>query len=229
MKLDLASAVNIDFATRLMGLVMIEPPFKTWACTLDRTTAGAFSYVSPAATLHRVKIGRYCSIGNDVNILSRHPTQMISTSPVLYQPLFKAPFHPPLTDTFDQLEDTVIGNDVWIGAGALIKTGVHIGDGAIIGAGSIVTKDVQPYTIVAGSPARVIKQRFADDVIERLQKMQWWRFDLTALPLVQDLTQNLDLIEALIAEGKLTEFSPGFYRIWRDKETQQILAQRNVA
>ena len=69
---------------------------------------------------------------------------------------------------------TIIGNDVWIGNGAIIINGVTIGDGAVIGAGAVVAKDVPPYTIVAGVPAKPIKKRFKEDIIERLEKIHWW-------------------------------------------------------
>jgi len=72
---------------------------------------------------------------------------------------------------------THIGNDVWIGGNVLIKAGVSVGDGAVIGMGSVVTKDVPPYAIVAGCPARVIRKRFEDPIIEKLLKIKWWNFD----------------------------------------------------
>ncbi len=75
---------------------------------------------------------------------------------------------------FDELAPVIIGNDVWIGANVVIMNGVTIGHGAIIGATSVVTKDVPPYTIVAGSPARVIKSRFEDHIVQRLLAIQWW-------------------------------------------------------
>ena len=74
-------------------------------------------------------------------------------------------------------EGVVIGNDVWIGHGAQIMAGVNIGDGAVIGAGSIVTRDVPPYTVVGGAPARVLRQRFTDNQIKELLRLRWWRYD----------------------------------------------------
>jgi acetyltransferase-like isoleucine patch superfamily enzyme len=78
----------------------------------------------------------------------------------------------PLYDRFK--EPVVIGNDVWIGTGAIILRGLSVGDGAVIGAGAVVTKDVPPYAIVAGNPARVIKYRFEEAVIKRIQASKWW-------------------------------------------------------
>jgi len=82
-----------------------------------------------------------------------------------------------VTDSWDNKGDIVVGNDVWIGFEALIMTGVTIGDGAIIGSRSIVTKDVKPYEIVAGSPAKVIRKRFDDETIELLLQLQWWNME----------------------------------------------------
>ena len=82
-----------------------------------------------------------------------------------------------VTDAWDNKGDIVIGNDVWIGYEAVIMAGVHIGDGAIIGTRAVVTKDVPPYTIVGGLPAKKIRSRFDDKTIELLQQLKWWDWD----------------------------------------------------
>ena len=79
-----------------------------------------------------------------------------------------------VSDAWDNKGDIIIGNDVWIGYNAIILSGVTIGDGAIIATGAVVTKDVPAYTIVGGIPAKKIKKRFSDEIIQRLQKMKWW-------------------------------------------------------
>jgi acetyltransferase-like isoleucine patch superfamily enzyme len=96
---------------------------------------------------------------------------------------------------------TVIGNDVWIGNGAIIFRGVNVGDGAVIGAGAIVTKDVEPFTIVVGTPARPLKKRFTDDIISELLELQWWNWDIEKIrrnrelllsePLTMDILNKL--------------------------------------
>ena len=96
-------------------------------------------------------------------------------------------------DAWDNKGDIVIGNDVWIGYEAVIMAGVHIGDGAIIGTRAVVTKDVPPYTIVGGVPAKIIRKRFDDDTIELLKKMQWWNWSK------KRIQRNIDVIKA----GKL--------------------------
>lgn len=118
-------------------------------------------------------IGHFTSISSGVRIgLMAHPAGFVSTSPVFY-----APRRGWVKESlFDESEGrrTVIGNDVLISAHALIKNGVTIGHGAIIGAGSFVDKDVPPYAIVAGSPAKLIRMRFSEQLVERLLKSEWW-------------------------------------------------------
>ena len=93
-------------------------------------------------------------------------------------------------DSWDNRRDIVIGNDVWIGYEAVIMSGVTIGDGAIIGTRAVVTKDVPPYAIVGGSPARVLKKRFSDDIIDKLLKIKWWNWP------VEKITRNLEYIQS---------------------------------
>ena len=83
-----------------------------------------------------------------------------------------------ITDAWDDKGDIIIGNDVWIGYEAVIMAGVHIGDGAIIGARAVVTKDVPPYTIVGGTPAKEIRKRFDEDVVKKLLRLQWWDWSI---------------------------------------------------
>jgi acetyltransferase-like isoleucine patch superfamily enzyme len=125
-----------------------------------------------------VTFGRYCSIANSVNILTRnHPMDAISTHPMMYEPslgLEEVIVHP-----FGQLK---IEDDVWIGCNAIILASVKfIGRGSVIGAGSIVTHDVPPYAVVAGNPARVIKMRFDEETIERIEKTLWWEMSIEEL------------------------------------------------
>lgn len=114
------------------------------------------------------KIGKYCSIAANVTIgADRHPTDWLSTHHFQYND----------TDNFKSLKITTIGNDVWIGANAVIMTGVNIGDGAIIGSSAVVTKDVPPYAIVVGIPAKIIRYRFNPDIINKLLELKWWDLD----------------------------------------------------
>lgn len=206
----------IDAGARLAGSVVLEPPFRAWAATLNDLAGGAFSYVSPHAVLHRTRLGRYCSIGDHVQVLSRHPLEGLTTHPFPYQSLFPEPFQaePPLA--YDNLAETAIGNDVWIGSGVRLKTGVRIGDGAVIAAGAVVTKDVAPCTVVGGVPAAVIRRRFPDALAERMQRVRWWRYNLVGQALdFADPDRALDQIEAAAASGRLVPYRPGFWQVWR--------------
>ena len=99
-------------------------------------------------------------------------------------------------DGFQKAGDTVVGNDVWIGSEAMIMPGVQIGDGAVIGSRALVTKDVEPYSIVGGNPAKLIKKRFSDDDIQKLQEMKWWEWDeetlFEAMPIL--CSNKIDLL-----------------------------------
>lgn len=124
----------------------------------------------------RLVIGKFCSIAcGAVFILNgaNHTLRSLSTYPF---PLFGETWGEPFRteETWDQRGDIVIGNDVWIGYEAAILSGVRIGDGAIIGTRAVVTKDVPPYTIVGGVPAKAIRRRFDEAVIERLLALRWW-------------------------------------------------------
>ena len=108
-----------------------------------------------------------------------------------------------------KLPVTTIGNDVWVGSGVRIKAGVSIGDGAIVGAGSVVTRDVVPYAVVGGVPARMIRVRFPDQVVKRLLRVQWWRYNLLGLSLPWDnVMAALDELEKLLADGRLQPYAP---------------------
>lgn len=134
------------------------------------------------------KIGRFCSIGNNVVVLTAtHPIDFISTFPGFYKTINKDIF---LVDndidiqefkTCESGESVIIGNDVWIGNNVTILGGVEIGDGAIIGTGSVVTKNVPPYSIHGGVPAKLIKNRFDDKTIEKLLKIKWWDWETSKI------------------------------------------------
>jgi acetyltransferase-like isoleucine patch superfamily enzyme len=123
----------------------------------------------------RLKIGKYCSIADGVTILlgGEHRTDWVTTYPfsTVFTEASQIPGHPKTRG------DVVIENDVWIGRDVFILSGVHIGNGAVIGAKSVVTKNVAPYSIVAGNPARAIRDRFTREQQEALLKIGWWNWD----------------------------------------------------
>lgn len=138
-----------------------------------------FSYLGKRSSLIFTKVGKYCSVADNVQIgLGTHPIKRISTSPFFYSKnnIFKkAVYH---DDSIIEFSETIVGNDVWIGYGALIMGGIKIGNGAIIAAGSVVTKDVPDYSIVGGVPAKLIKYRFDEKIREKLLESEWWNSPL---------------------------------------------------
>ena len=147
---------------------------------------GEFTYIADSDFLSHVThhyewlgdklvIGKFCQIAAGVEFVmngANHQMNAISTFP--FYTLEGWNMAPPDTSDLPFKGDTVIGNDVWIGQNAVILPGVHIGDGAIIGANSVVGSDVEPYSIVVGNPARAIRKRFDDELIEMLLKFKWW-------------------------------------------------------
>lgn len=145
---------------------------------LKKSRIGDYSYVGGESILQNCKIGRFTSIGPRVRIgLGVHPTDRVSTFPGFYSSSASGIIkfhHDPEVKEFCL---TYVGNDVWIGAEAMIMDGVKVGDGAVIGARAVVTSDVAPYQIVAGVPARVIRSRFSPETIDFLNNLRWWERD----------------------------------------------------
>lgn len=145
--------------------------------SIVNTTFDRYSFCGYDCTIINCSVGAFCSIANNVSIGgSKHPIEWVSTSPVFRSRRDSVKKKFSEHDYVNSIR-TFIGNDVWIGENVLIKQGVRVGNGAIIGMGSIVTKDVGDYMIVAGSPAKLIKKRFDDILIQKLIEIQWWNFE----------------------------------------------------
>lgn len=129
----------------------------------------------------RLIIGKFCSIACGTKFLFNCANHTLKSLSTYTFPLFYEEWKLDKTDVvtaWDNKGDIIIGNDVWIGYEAVIMSGVHIGDGAIIAARSVVTKDIPPYTIVGGIPAKEIRKRFDPDVIKQLQTLKWWNWPI---------------------------------------------------
>lgn len=166
---------------------------------------GTGTYIRENSTFFYTKIGRYCSVADNVCVcIGNHPTHFATTHPAFYydissqigwtfhkgEPLYKNIYKYPKDETEYQV---IIGNDVWIGSHVLLMGGITIGDGAVIAAGSVVTKDVEPYTVVGGNPAHLIKKRFSEDVIDNLISSKWWNLPLKEIEVNYKKMTEIDI------------------------------------
>lgn len=151
-------------------------------CSLNRVALGDYTYIGPSSSISNTTFGKFCSIGPGCRIgLGKHPTNYLSTHPVFFSNKNQAGVLFTKSNYFKEYESINIGNDVWIGANVVVLDGVTVGNGAIIAAGSVVVKDVPPYAIVGGNPAKLIRMRFSGDVIDSLSELEWWDRESTWL------------------------------------------------
>jgi acetyltransferase-like isoleucine patch superfamily enzyme len=176
---------------------------------------GRYAFVNVGCAIYpHSRLGRYCSLGRWAEVgAANHPTSWVSTHlfqvtantfsrDEAYASLSRmqgARLHPP----------TAIGNDCWVGAKAVIRAGVTVGDGAVIGAGAVVTRDVPPYAIVVGAPARILRFRFDEDTIRRFILLQWWDDPIETMSGIpfDDVRRALDLLEERRAKRSSTSAS----------------------
>lgn len=199
---------------------LIHPTAEVRDCTLGAYTEvgartlllevelGNYSYIVNDGQMAYTKVGRFCSIAAMTRINpGNHPMHRASQAHFTYR---ASAYFPGLEDdreffAWRRAPQVVIGHDVWIGHGAVILPGRSIGTGAVVAASAIVTKDVPPYAIVAGNPARIVRPRFPDDIADRLQRLAWWTWshdtlrvaipDFRALP-VEDFLDKYEAVEA---------------------------------
>jgi acetyltransferase-like isoleucine patch superfamily enzyme len=154
------------------------------------------SYIGKNSTIQNTRIGAFCSIASNVQIgLGQHPLNLFSTSPLFYRKINTFKVQAIDRDNpFLEYRPIEIGNDVWIGLQSIILDGVKIGDGAVVAAGSVVTKDIPPYAIFAGVPAKLVRYRFSREKIEALTNSKWWDLPLGEIML------NIDIYNGLVNE-----------------------------
>lgn len=153
----------------------VNPKAKVWRkAKIFHSSIEAYSYVGPGSRVIYANIGKFCSISDAIIGMGSHPLTNIATSSLFTGKRNGTGYSWVKKSCFDEFKTITIGNDVWIGTRAIIMSGVNIGNGAVVGAGAIVTHDVPPYAIVAGVPAKVIRYRFPQGLIDKLEEAKWW-------------------------------------------------------
>lgn len=236
--------VSTDFASWNMKAEMkVEAPIRVQGGRFQCLNIGAFSYFNDNAYIRAVrKIGRFCAIGPNVQLgLPEHSVNSLSPHIIFpnqdarwtYGFTNYATDNPIIKDInkaqVEELKKPMIevGNDVWIGANAIVMRGVKIGNGAIIAAGAVVTQDVKPYEVVGGIPAKHIKYRFSEEVIEKLQTLEWWNYgpDIIKGIDISNITHTISLLEERIKQRPL-KYAGGEMIFNNEKKSVSILNSR---
>ena len=196
------------------GLVNVKPTVRN-----PNIIVGDFTYYSgnnfeSRVTHHydfigdKLIIGKFCQIGANVEFVMNGANHQMNAATTFPFYIFRGwEMESPSKDDLPLKGDTVVGNDVWIGEGAAILPGVHIGDGAIIGKGAVVASDIPPYCVAVGNPAKVVRKRFDEELIELLEETKWWDLPIEEIQTLIPILTSPDL-EGLKAELKKRSAKP---------------------
>lgn len=189
---------SIAFSARV-EYSQVSKKAKVWGgCKLFHSSIGDYSYIGQNARLIHAHVGKFCSLAGDGAYgMGRHSLDYISSSSIFTSKRNGTRIKWTDKSTYEEYKEIHIGNDVWVGTRVLIMGGVNIGNGAVVAAGAVVTKDVPPYAIVGGVPARVIKYRFPENVIQKLEASKWWTLD------DETLRNNIELFQKPLKDDNL--------------------------
>jgi len=229
--------LHVDQLTNICNELAWEAPARlNSALAVGSVSMGAFTYLGPGCELRRTRVGRFCSIAANVGIgVAEHPTDWLSSHPFAYDGVQSFDLHEEWSRFTNPKERytgnkgaTTIGHDVWIGRNVVVRQGINIGPGAIVGAGSFVNRDVPPYAVVGGAPARVLRYRFPEELISRLLAIQWWNWELRPvenhLPL-SDIAAAVDRLEDLVRAGSLKHFNPRRFQLLQARGSYSLVSQ----
>lgn len=166
----------VSLFSKIDNISVISRKAKVYGNTqVTNSTIGDYSYVGRNSRVIHADVGKFCSISGSVRLgMATHTLDKLSTSPIFTEKHNSTGHKWTAIQTDNPFKRVTVGNDVWIGTGVMVLGGVSIGDGAVIGAGAVVTKDVPPYAVVGGVPAKVIRYRFSNELIEKLEVLKWW-------------------------------------------------------
>ena len=203
--------INVAFFSKIDNRTLLEGGNKIGRNVgLYNSSIGYGTFMGNGCEFSDTNIGKYCSISRNVKVIrGRHPASVfVSTHPAFFSTLNQGGFHFASKTVFEEnvtLQSGYsinIGNDVWLGYDARIMEGVTIGNGAIVGACSLVTKDVPPYAIVGGIPARIIRYRFDEQTIVMLEQIKWWNWSFSDLKKNADTFHNISRFISKFAINK---------------------------
>lgn len=211
-------------------------PYVSIAAGNTLFSTGSFSSIASALPTNAI-VGRYVSIGQHCRMLGfRHPIGAVTTSSISYQDdremlrAFRKDLANNGASSFnfkkvptpqDNHMPLSIGHDVWIASHVTFKNSINIGHGAVIASGSMVTKDVPPYAIVGGNPAKIIRMRFPEEIIRLLQASEWWQYDPDTLHKFDMSNPEKFANELLMAKSNLTKFQPRILNLWNHSSKTQ--------